>query len=186
MAKKIYVHVRSRDSSLRSHPNFSESDYKALKSKGYSDREIKAIWDRDRKEGKGALQRKPAPDLVKHVFGKDASAIYSKGKFSLVREGNDYVVMVAGKKYDRFGNESRGKNRVDELAQQEAEHQSWLKSPGAKDATDVAGVPPDVQRQMIAYLDDHWNESIEKFIAWSKSKGWTEQQARRVWKLVHH
>lgn len=69
-----------------------------------------------------------------HVHLHDASAVYSNGKFSLRKVGNDYVVYVAGKPYDRFGNESRGKNRVDELAQQEAEHQAWLKSKGAKDA----------------------------------------------------
>lgn len=38
-------------SSLKGHPQFSSVDYKRLKAKGYSDAEIKKIWDADQSRG---------------------------------------------------------------------------------------------------------------------------------------
>lgn len=38
---------------LKNHSNFSLADYTHLTGKGYTNREIKAIWDRDKAEGKG-------------------------------------------------------------------------------------------------------------------------------------
>ena len=37
---------------LKNHKNFSAADYEYLSDKGHSDKEIKAIWDRDLAEGK--------------------------------------------------------------------------------------------------------------------------------------
>lgn len=37
---------------ITSHSRYTESDYNHLKSKGYTNREILAIWNRDQAEGK--------------------------------------------------------------------------------------------------------------------------------------
>jgi len=40
---------------LRNHPNADEADYEYLSDKGYSNKEIKEIWDRDLDAGKGPV-----------------------------------------------------------------------------------------------------------------------------------
>jgi hypothetical protein len=40
---------------LKNHKNFSSADYEYLSGKGYSDKEIKAIWARDLSECKGLV-----------------------------------------------------------------------------------------------------------------------------------
>lgn len=49
---------------IKDHPNYSKSDYDHLSKKGYSDKEIKAIWDRDKADGKDAVTHERKPDLV--------------------------------------------------------------------------------------------------------------------------
>lgn len=52
------------DESLKQHPMWSTSDFDYFKAKGYTPAEIKEIWDRDHKAGKGPVQHDKAPDVV--------------------------------------------------------------------------------------------------------------------------
>lgn len=38
---------KGKKDSLKKHPQYSKSDYNYLKKKGYNDKEIKKIWDKD-------------------------------------------------------------------------------------------------------------------------------------------
>lgn len=51
---------------LRQHPNYSSADFKHLTDKGYTPKEIKSLWDRDRTAGHGpqGYQNKPKHGLV--------------------------------------------------------------------------------------------------------------------------
>jgi hypothetical protein len=49
---------------LHSHPMWSEADYRYLSGKGYSDAEIRELWDRDFKDGKEPVNKGIVPDVV--------------------------------------------------------------------------------------------------------------------------
>jgi len=53
-----------------SHPMWSESDYKYLQKKGYSDEEILSLWDRDSEDYKRPIIHDPIPDVVSVISGK--------------------------------------------------------------------------------------------------------------------
>jgi hypothetical protein len=40
-----------KSKSILNHTQFTEEDYEYLKTKGYTNKEIIALWDRDKKEG---------------------------------------------------------------------------------------------------------------------------------------
>lgn len=61
---------------IKKHPMYTNSDYQHLSGKGYSDDEIKKLWDRDHKAGNEPLVHKKAPDVVGVVANKD---FYKKG-----------------------------------------------------------------------------------------------------------
>jgi hypothetical protein len=42
-----------KEDPIKSHPNYAEDDHKYLKDKGYTDKQILEIWDRDKTLGKG-------------------------------------------------------------------------------------------------------------------------------------
>ena len=52
---------------LKRHTMYTESDYTYLNGKGYSNREIERIWDRDAGLNKEPLTHKAAPDLVGYL-----------------------------------------------------------------------------------------------------------------------
>lgn len=59
--------VKKPSSAIVNHPNYSWSDYDALKTKGHSDDEIIEIWEKDRARGwTTPLKRKPIPDVSKY------------------------------------------------------------------------------------------------------------------------
>lgn len=58
-------------SNLKNHPMWSESDHAYFKGKGYTDNEIKAIWDRDHAAGHDPVVHKKAPDVVGVVADPD-------------------------------------------------------------------------------------------------------------------
>jgi hypothetical protein len=55
---------------LKKHPMWSESDYSYFKNKGYTDKEILALWDRDQKSGGGPVNHKPIPNVLGRINGK--------------------------------------------------------------------------------------------------------------------
>lgn len=66
---------------ISAHPNFSKSDYEALRQKGYSGKEILGIWNKDRAMGQTKpLARKPIPNAVglaqppSHILSGNAKA----------------------------------------------------------------------------------------------------------------
>lgn len=59
------------DESLKQHPMWSTSDFDYFMAKGYTPAEIKVIWDRDHRAGKGPVQHDKAPDVV-GTFAKKA------------------------------------------------------------------------------------------------------------------
>lgn len=60
----------SNEAHLRQHPQYNKDDHAHLKGKGYSDSEIKALWDRDHKDQKKPVSGKvKAPDAVGHAHG---------------------------------------------------------------------------------------------------------------------
>lgn len=63
---------RTRDQ-LASHPMHSESDLAHLRGKGYSDAEIKAIWDRDHAYGKEPVEHKKPPNVTGYLGGGSGS-----------------------------------------------------------------------------------------------------------------
>ena len=42
-----------KNNAIQRHENYHPADYRNLREKGYSDKEIIAIWDRDKAQGKG-------------------------------------------------------------------------------------------------------------------------------------
>lgn len=81
MTKHIHIHIhrgnakdakRTPSAILRKHSMWSESDYDYFVSKGYSDKEILALWDRDAKSGNSPVTHKKAPDVVGMVTGRKA------------------------------------------------------------------------------------------------------------------
>lgn len=61
---------------LVSHPMWSAADYRYLKGKGYTDEEIRALWDRDFKDGKEPVQQNKydkgvIPDVVGLISDPD-------------------------------------------------------------------------------------------------------------------
>jgi len=61
---------RKTSQQVMAHPNYSESDHKYLRDKGYSDDEIVKLWDRDRSMGKGSVEHAPIFDIVKYLNQK--------------------------------------------------------------------------------------------------------------------
>ena len=59
---------------MTSHPMHTKDDYAYLKKKGYSDKEIKAIWDRDMKAGKDPTHHDSVPDVTGILSGKNLSS----------------------------------------------------------------------------------------------------------------
>lgn len=59
------------DFKIMNHPLFTLSDYGYLSTKGYTDEEILAFWDRDLRQGhtKG-LEHKSIPDYLAAVKGE--------------------------------------------------------------------------------------------------------------------
>ena len=52
------------DDTLKNHPMWSQSDHDYFKGKGYEPNEIKDIWGRDHKAGKGPVTHDKPPDVV--------------------------------------------------------------------------------------------------------------------------
>lgn len=46
---------------------WSDSDYDYLSKKGYTNKEIKKIWDRDHKDGNSPVTHKKPVDIVGHL-----------------------------------------------------------------------------------------------------------------------
>ena len=57
---------RQRDR-LESHPMYTPSDLAYFRSKGYTDDEIVAFWDRDLALGCEPVHHKPIPDIVAYL-----------------------------------------------------------------------------------------------------------------------
>lgn len=78
VAGKAYGGSKQKDldeavgvASLKKHPMWSDADHKYLKDKGYTHKEIKAIWDRDHAAGKGPVSHDfEVPDTV-HYLSKE-------------------------------------------------------------------------------------------------------------------
>lgn len=52
---------------LEKHPMYAKEDFDYLKDKGYSPQEIKSLWDRDQKAGKGPNKvNKNSPKMQEH------------------------------------------------------------------------------------------------------------------------
>ena len=62
-----------KTSDLRRHSQYTSSDYSALKKKGYTDKEISGIWDKDKKFGKKPLHRKEIPKMDESIKAKKIS-----------------------------------------------------------------------------------------------------------------
>lgn len=58
---------RKASAALTKHKMWSEEDYNYLAGKGYSDKEIKDLWDRDTKLGKGPTSHDKAFDIVGYL-----------------------------------------------------------------------------------------------------------------------
>lgn len=56
---------------LKKHPLYTESDHEYLKGKGYEPAEIKAIWDRDHKQGNDPLVHKQVPNVTGVIADPD-------------------------------------------------------------------------------------------------------------------
>lgn len=63
--------VASIPPSLKSHSMWSLEDYNYLKGKGYTDEEIKGLWDRDASEGKDPVNHPEIPDVVGLISDPD-------------------------------------------------------------------------------------------------------------------
>lgn len=54
---------------IKQHNHYTESDYRELNRKGYTDEEIVAIWNRDASQGKGPLVRNDTNGQVFDIVG---------------------------------------------------------------------------------------------------------------------
>lgn len=69
---------------IKKHPQFHVNDYEYLSEKGYTDKEILEIWDRDFKEGKPVVTRnknkinwkEETSDIQKELIIKELVAMY--------------------------------------------------------------------------------------------------------------
>jgi hypothetical protein len=55
---------------IERHPMYTPSDLAYLRSHGYDDAEIRALWDRDRRLGKEPLHHRPIPDVVGRLIAQ--------------------------------------------------------------------------------------------------------------------
>ena len=81
---------------ISSHPMFSKSDYAHLKNKGYSDKEVLTLWDRDHKEGKEPVHHKKIPDVTGMLNVKNlGEQIRAHQKISSFMDSADSLLKVA-------------------------------------------------------------------------------------------
>ena len=64
LSKKQLAAIHAKGGNIKQHGMYSASDYSYLTNRGYTDKEIKTIWDRDLSIGKTPLIHKKAPDIV--------------------------------------------------------------------------------------------------------------------------
>jgi len=86
------------DDAIRNHPMYTDSDYAYFRRKGYTDDEVLAFWDRDRKRGCEPVHHRPAPDMVERarrsaaretrtpMAGVSARPLHERGTCSLHTE----------------------------------------------------------------------------------------------------